>query len=58
MPMKNSPSPLQWVVILGAVCFATALFSIFYQKYQKSNALGNLSVSEGNQPFIYRSIKQ
>ena len=57
MPMKNSPSPLQWVVILGAVCFATALFSIFYQKYQKSNALGNLSVSEGNQTF-YLQINQ
>ena len=55
--MKNSPSPLQWVVILGAVCFATALFSIFYQKYQKSNALGNLSVNEGNQTF-YLQINQ
>lgn len=51
MPIKNSPSPLLWVVILGTVCFVTALFFISYQKNQKSNALGNLNVNEGNQTY-------
>jgi len=51
MPIKNSPSPLLWVVTVGTVCFVTSLFFIFYQKYQKSNALGNLSVNEGNQTY-------